>query len=320
MSKIYSSSKINSNFNLKEYVEASTDAASRTRIVTIILVVATVLVGLGYYNSLESSWPHYRVRHAFDFSEANLEKQKALIGVHPDPNGDIPSADQKKIEDYQRRTQEIALKEYYDHVLVVTAPFFGISFDVNDLGLVGGLALIIILLLMRYSLSREIKNLNLSFREATEHDQLCEFYHSLAMRQVLTVPERKGEDQNRWLANFPKYLCILPAAIFTLGVGYDYISVFTLKLFSLKEVLFQFPLETLWLALIWHLSLKGYERQRHINSIWEQQWKRIENKMSSVIRLDGDLVVAFGNDQKANMALRKLLEESPFQKPEIAQI
>lgn len=108
----------------------------------------------------------------------------------------------------------------------------------NDLAPIGGLSLIIILLLMRFSLSREIKNLNVSFREARHHSQLCHFYHALAMRQVLTVPEMKGEKQNWWLVKASQFVFILPVSVFSLGVFYDYWSTFRYGLFTAQVAFF----------------------------------------------------------------------------------
>ena len=52
---------------------------------------------------------------------------------------------------------------------VIRVPFFGFSFDVNDLGFIGGIGFVIILVCFRLCLSREIDNLRLSF----EQFQLC---------------------------------------------------------------------------------------------------------------------------------------------------
>lgn len=73
------------------------------------------------------------------------------------------------------------------NILLVRIPFFGLVFDVNDLGLWGGSTFVIILIIFRFTLWREYNNLRLTFEEARpEHLDFC--YKSLAMQQVLTVP------------------------------------------------------------------------------------------------------------------------------------
>jgi len=309
MSNLTESGALGSSFDSKDYVEATTDAAKRTRTVTIILVVASVLVAIGYYNSLQWSWARHRVKRAY--SQQYKENIKRFI----DPEGklDLTTEGLKEktlVDKYQDDFQTATARSYVENIRFVRAPFFGIAFDVNDLGIIGGLALIIILLLMRYSLSREIKNLNVAFREAVHHDQLSLFYHALAMRQVFTVPHMKGEDHNRLLATSPKFICVLPIVVFTLGVAYDYYSILIAGQYSFKEVFVWLLLETAWLIIIVVLSLKCWERQSHINSIWDQHWNRIQDQRSSVIRLDKDLIEEFGSDEAANQALRTLQVKS----------
>lgn len=301
------SGSLDTSFDANSYVEATTDAAKRTRTVTIVLVVASVLVAIGYYNSLQWSWARQRIRRAFDNSPEVTEAIKRSLDPHGRLDLTTPGQDGKTmIDKYREAFQEATAKSYVENIRYVRAPFFGIAFDVNDLGIIGGMGLIIVLLLMRYSLSREIKNLNVSFREAIHHNQLPSFYHALAMRQVFTMPHMKGEDRNRILATAPKFICILPAIIFTMGVAYDYYSVLFGRQYTFREVFAWSLIETFWLIIIWVLSLRCWERQSHINKIWDQHWNRMEGLKSSVIRLDEDLVEEFGSDGATNNALRSL--------------
>jgi hypothetical protein len=75
-----------------------------------------------------------------------------------------------------------------ERVLNLTVPFFGIVFDVNDLGMFAGLTFIIVLLLFRFSLLRELRNVRLVFKQAQTVDELELCYNRLAMQQVLTTP------------------------------------------------------------------------------------------------------------------------------------
>lgn len=73
------------------------------------------------------------------------------------------------------------------NIVLLRTPLVGTIFDVDDLGLVGGFALMTLLLMFRFTLWREYNNLWVTFRQArTEHLEYC--YRSLAMQQVLTVP------------------------------------------------------------------------------------------------------------------------------------
>jgi hypothetical protein len=80
------------------------------------------------------------------------------------------------------------------NILLIHIPLSGNVFDVNTLGLWGGLTFTVILLMFRFSLWREYNNLKLAFNEAKpEHLRYC--YLSLAMQQVLTVPPALSQTQ-----------------------------------------------------------------------------------------------------------------------------
>ena len=111
---------------------------------------------------------------------------------------------------------------YDDNVRFIKIPVLGFSIDVNDLGLIGGISIFIILCLLRYSQSREIKNLKISFKEAFYHDKLCHFYHSLAMQQVLTVAPMESVERNKLLSILAKFIYLLPVIVIAWGFGYDY--------------------------------------------------------------------------------------------------
>jgi len=292
---------IGTDFDINYYVDASHDAAKRTRTVTIILVVASVLISIGWYNSLRWSWARDRVRQAYDLTDESISK---ILRPNNPPPGNDPQA-----VSYRTQLQEATVNAYVENVRFIKVPFFGIAFDVNDLGTIGGLALITVLVLLRYSLSREIKNLNVSFEESVLHGRLCAFYHALAMRQLFTVPNMRGETRNRKLARLPELVSIVPAVIFTLGVAYDFYSTFILNVYKPENVAYTHVFESLWLMGIWGLSLKCLGRKRHINSIWDNYWGRMSREQTvapSVIMLDKDLVEEFGSDEDVNSALKEL--------------
>lgn len=454
---------IDTTFNIKEYVEATNDAAKRTRTVTIVLVVASVLISIGWYNSLVWSWPIDRLKRAYDVDDPavyralnadelpQLRSGKALLeprdivdpillarklherstplsaylndrmtltarelldefvrGCQParqsteapaaprnckparelvealandlnraltehplyDPRRfeGVPLSDGTKnlmgkiygvpvfapedfikqtkeklkvfppkhsqlvrlnrllledaypqevaksfdnfatpVDEYRMQLQWQGLRSYIENVRMVKTPFFGVAVDVNDLAPVGGIGLIIILLMLRFSISREIKNLKLSFEESLRHGKLRAFYYALAMGQVFTVPEMENEARNKFLAAAPKFIYILPAFLFTLGVVYDCFTVFSgpQRQFDYKEVPFTLSVALLWLLPIWWLSWRCWERHRHIDKVWRDYWNRMSRHKSSVIYLTSDLVEKFGTDAEANRALRR---------------
>jgi hypothetical protein len=393
-------------FHIKDYIDAAHDAARGTRIITIVLVVACVLVAIGYWNSFHTSWQHVRINNAFDpddmtiyggldlaerpklwpnllfdtedFSDfpalarklvgktdplseylySNLSRDtkealakctatnntteeclhhlatdlnKLMLEGKPlydrrlfekaplraetrqllalEPGGrQLVRLNRMLLEDaycdeiaksyvhigqspagaYRKEIQQQVVRTYVENVRLIKAPFFGIAFDVNDLGLIGGVGFIIILLLLRHSLSREIKSLRRSFAAALSggRSELHHFYHVLAIRQVFTVPEMEGEIRNRFLAKSQKIIVSLPVLVFLMAVYYDYRSVTQLKLFPWQFVSWQIEFEILMFWAILYLSVKCLERLKTIDKTWKENWEILQSKNSRIILLD----------------------------------
>lgn len=83
----------------------------------------------------------------------------------------------------------------------------------NDMGMFAGITFIIVLLWFRYSLSRELRNFKLAFKEAEHKGQLKLCYDLLAMQQVLTVPSM-GEQKRQviWIV-IAKSLFFIPLLV-----------------------------------------------------------------------------------------------------------
>jgi hypothetical protein len=292
-------------FDVKDSINAANDASKRTRTVTIVLVVASVIVFVGWYNSLDSSWMLQRIRIAYDpaspFVRKKLHSETDPASTSPDPKKE------QQVEAFRKQFQDSLVKSYVDNTYFIKAPFFGIVLDVNDVGFIGGIALICILILLRFSLSREIKNLNFTFDEAITHKRLYDFYYELAMHQVFTIPHMRKEKRNRLLAIAPRIVCLLPAFVYSAGTAYDYYTIFKMGLFAWRENLFLIVFEAICFVAIWWLSLRCWERQSHINGIWDTFWPRVDGGKSRVILLEPELVDDFGDDESANAALREVL-------------
>jgi hypothetical protein len=204
--------------NIKDYLEATSDAAKRTRVVMISIVVASVIAIAGFLNSFEYSWTLQRTRATAGSVNSGYFNKK------------FPNVDGAVKEEHYKNFLSDLTKSYVDSY-TVRVPFFGITFDVNDLGIIGGSSFAILLILLQFSLIRELDNLELSFAVAQESpNDLKAFYDLLAMRQVFLVPptdarNRKNEIGSK-LKKLPKYLHILPTLILLAVLIYD-LSTFT---------------------------------------------------------------------------------------------
>ncbi len=207
--------------NLHDFAEAAKESSRRTRTLLVVLVVACVLAMVGFLNSLESGWMLQRVRAASDPAGQYVEQKL-----------DFPSELNPEAKD---ALQGAIIRAYIDNAMTVRVPFFGVAFDVNDLGLLGGLGFVTILTLLRFSLRTEIASLRIAFKAAARDAdgdtlRLEAFYDLLAMQQVLTMPLMR-DPRTGWairrprvLRAVPKLICFLPAVVYTMVALNDYRS------------------------------------------------------------------------------------------------
>jgi hypothetical protein len=132
---------------------------------------------------------------------------------------DQQRAEQKKRAVMNRLDKYTGLQ--IEHDMRIHVPFFGVSVDVNDNGVLSGLALVIILIWQRFSLLQESTSLKMAFRVAKEKDILREAYDYIAMRQVLTVVRTHERPDNALWDKIPVLLFLLPCFVLLLVLFND---------------------------------------------------------------------------------------------------
>lgn len=88
------------------------------------------------------------------------------------------------------------IKAYVVNVYFIRVPFFGVAFDINDLGAIGGLSLIVILIMLRLNLRNFIVSLRIGFKAARDAKQMEQFYDVLAGRQLFAFPDLEDSKQD----------------------------------------------------------------------------------------------------------------------------
>ncbi|HEX8127839.1 MAG TPA: hypothetical protein VF527_01975 [Pyrinomonadaceae bacterium] len=251
--------------DLKQYIKAATDATERSRRVLIILITASVLALVATWNSRSASWfsERYRVINA----AATLLDEKSQLRPMNDPKiialqqegGNLYERAQQYLQYRQTPDRNILLKrlealdlQRVEHVSMVRMPFFGVGFDINDIGIFAGFTFAVVLLWFRFSLLREVNNLRLTFFEARSQDmekspsggggnkQLRFCYDMLAMRQVLTTPKMSPQNNPTFFSSLrtlfwiiiSKGLFLLPLAVQLLVMRNDRNSEHIGRMFS----------------------------------------------------------------------------------------
>jgi hypothetical protein len=201
---------------------------------------------------------------AYEVDDAQKAKVKESIEIK-----------EKEVEKLEERKKNICKEEtdklnrFYESMLrsaaetkyTVRVPFFGVAFDINDVGILGGFGLWVVLILLRLSLRSQIVSLRIGFKVAFERNQETDFYQILAARQVFVFPPLNDEKQevaqmqgwiekrwrasklgmfyhrkdndnvNKWRANrnitlriVPKVLSLLPFGVYLIQFTNDLLS------------------------------------------------------------------------------------------------
>ncbi|MBV9925913.1 MAG: hypothetical protein JOZ96_12925 [Acidobacteria bacterium] len=139
-------------------------------------------------------WPYDRL----EGEKAKLKKELAELKPQ-DAAGKIIEDKVAKLDAAQKDVcdaEKMGLKDFrnalvrseVDTKYTVRAPFFGVAFDINDIGLLGGLSLSIILIMLRLSLRNQIAGMRIGFKAALASDRARRFYEVLAAQQVFVFP------------------------------------------------------------------------------------------------------------------------------------
>jgi hypothetical protein len=210
------------------------------------MIVASILMFAAFWNSRTGGWANSRLaiaKAAFDILDKEKD-QKVLI---------VPPGEEKLYEQAREYARTPPSKIWYqaqenvfwsqkirtEQVGQIQVPVLGISFDVNDLGMLGGFTFIVLLLWVNYSLWHQANNFRLVFEFAekigaksiAEGNNLLLYntYQNLAMHQVLTIPPRpksiRPPNPDRlkfWIRKVSKLLYALPLFVQTTVVLHDW--------------------------------------------------------------------------------------------------
>lgn len=256
-------------------MQASADASRQTIAIAVVMIVASVVVLTGLLGSVQSQWMRRRFLALADVHGWYAESK---LGPYPRRQSfasDEAFSDAKgRYESGYEQLREAFQKAYVES-LSVHVPFFEFSFDVNDLGPLGGIGLLSVLTCYWFLLAREIDNLRMGFEEARRlgKDGFEEFYKLSAMRQFFTVPETKHGGRRSLRAAVPKLLTWLPFMIY-LAVVVDSLNLPVLWESRVSLLLASELLTLVFLAVLCSsITLQLFR----IDRLWESSWRNLES-------------------------------------------
>lgn len=161
-----------------------------------------------------------------------------------------------------------------EHLVIFRMPIFGVSFDMNDLGVISGVSFLILLGMLAFHLLRERRAIAVVFREARARGRLEYSYDLLSMSQVLSVPHslRPGAPSYALLRLFVALPMGLPLIVHCLVFWFDLIwfpKVVRINSHLATSVL---AFEVAMLALIGLITSICFWLAVTIDSTWDRAW------------------------------------------------
>jgi hypothetical protein len=282
--------------SITDYLEASGEASQRTRVITIVMIVACVLVFVALLNSVPNDWMQDRIK-SFN-GKMGKDYVISKIGQYPRQEDFTKrETDGREVLDkdafiqakdlyghkYRDFTHEL-IRGYVDNSLSNRVPFFGFTFDVNDLGLISSMGFLVILSCFRFCITRELENLRIFFEEAEKQHKLEPYYNLLAMKQVLTVPKTKHINRSLFLILAPKIVVVLPLIIYSAVTFNDfYTGKIGMELHPERyQTLLAVEVVTLFLLAI--LTGMAIIRMFRLEKLWEEKTPFVDCEKKSIFR------------------------------------
>lgn len=212
---------------LDYYVDAFIQSSNRVRYAIVTVTIASVLLAFGHHNASDESWFNSRLALANRaLHEEVWEMEEPADDLTKEVRLARDWAEGRGLRSETQVMEHIKTLENArtDRLILLQIPFFGVSHDVNDLGLLGGVALTVLMLLLTFAMARQNENLYLSLwrvRRESEDDEKAGIapgdrrgranliYHTLAMSQQFSQPPTLA----RW--NSGKMVLLSPLLLLT---------------------------------------------------------------------------------------------------------
>ena len=195
-------------------LELAKESSDRARSVLLFLQVACIIIFMATWHETKFNWTVARLRtaqaaafyldcldHAHPEgsapSDADFSHDNCHLLSQPDGKSVYAGIDFDDVVRYirywkltpaqARREVQILQQSLVDRSMNVSVPLLGFSFDINDLSLLGGLSLLLLMVWFYFSLRREERNLRILFDGRTT-TELKSIYRLASMTQVMTIP------------------------------------------------------------------------------------------------------------------------------------
>ena len=192
---------------IKLALEYAKEASERTRKVIVLLMIASIITFIAWWNEYQHGWTQDRMHEAQDALQMICEgTPSSTDGAKWAADSCVPRAEVQPLSDerkqvlkeylsdwrFSRKQLERHIQDLQDQmvsgVLKINMPFFGLTSDVNDLGILAGIAFLILLAILLFTIWREEQNVFELFQLARKSGELPHILDLFSMTQVFTIP------------------------------------------------------------------------------------------------------------------------------------
>jgi len=278
--------------HIDHIVRAFVASSDRVRYVIIAITVASILIFTGHYNGMKESWFNSRLSLARLALDIKAWQNTPDRFVTPEEKAARSWAEQKKLQREEDVRDQIRLLEEFrvDHFLILRMPIFGISFDVNDLGLLGSIALLTILLMLVFAMTRQAENLYLSLWKVKDiwRAEKCPdrsdsaanlVYHSLAMSQHFSNPPTLARWKIGRLQSLTNILLLVPLLVQGWGLWLDWSTRDLGMILNARGTIVSLVIQTLALVIMAVLTVCCYLFIRANNIRWNNTFLLINQRL-----------------------------------------
>ena len=202
--------------SIQEICEVYIKSSSSTRGVLYILLLVSLLSLISVINTHKDNWTISRINSEQDTINKDESALIALMHKH-EKIPDIKTNDKKmfakkmdsikhvyyldSIRNSDKTNREVnernnLIRNSIENSQTVRIPIIGNSFDINNLAIVSGISSIVLLVVVRFTLSREKNNLRIAFNSITERYNGCNIEDDLKHEILQKVKKQKFNEDN----------------------------------------------------------------------------------------------------------------------------
>lgn len=268
-------------------------------VIIIIIFIASVISVSAVWNSLQGNWLTNRIKlhenqvHWIKY----MEGDSIPFNLPEDERRDFFNA--KKHFKKHRYTKGICtanLKNLnnskINNVLRVKVPWFGIDYDVNDIGFISGIIFILLLFTLNYAYSIRSKNL-FSVLEIIEKEQDEETQQTLIILarsfQVFSLRVETIESKYAWIRNSQKYLGFIPSfftyfplAVLSLILIHDGLTFTIGSQYSLLSAIIGIVSNIGCLIFVFVLTIILRYNRLAVEKFWHENFNKLEEKFNKL--------------------------------------